>query len=124
MSLSLEIGDSVPLGIKLKGAAGDVIAKEVHAARERVNRDPFAGRLRTYGCIVCGWGFWDPIDLIKGRRPEHRPDGMNTCGSETACIERVSGLNPNIRRHLGKEMPLTNVFTRDIVDTYEQVFAR
>jgi hypothetical protein len=120
----MEIGDGVPLGIKLKGAAGDMIAKEVHAAREQVNRDAFAGRPRTYGCMVCGWGFWQPNDLIKGRRPHHRPDGMNTCGSETACIERVSGLNPNIRRHPGKEMPLANVFTGDNVDTYEHVFLR
>lgn len=49
---------------------------------------------------------------------------MNTCGSETAGIERVSGLNPKIRRHPGREMPLTNVFTGDSVDTYEDVFAR
>jgi hypothetical protein len=124
MSLSEEIGDGVPLGIKLKGAAGDVIAMEVHAARERANRDASAGRLRTYGCIVCGLGFWQFSDLNKGRRPEHSRIGLNTCGSETNCIERVSGLNPNIGRPSGKEMPPTNVFTGDSVDTYEQVFAR
>ncbi len=65
MSLSWKIGDGVPLGIKLKGAAGDVIAKEVHAARERVNRDAFAGRLRTYGCMVCGWASGIPSTSSK-----------------------------------------------------------
>ena len=124
MSLSQEIGDGVPLGIKLKDATGDVIANEVHAARERANRDAARRKTTNVRLHRLRLGLLAVQRPRKGRRPEHSRIGLNTCGFETNCIKRASGLNPNIGRPSGKEMPLTNVFTGDDVDTYEQVFAR